>query len=45
MLEAKNKGAVTQRPNGGGRRPAYTCDTMEDEAYVVADSYNGMLKK
>ncbi|MES2426555.1 MAG: amidohydrolase family protein [Bacteroidota bacterium] len=45
MLEAKSKGAATQRPTGGGRRPAYTCDTMEDEAYVVADSYNGMLNK
>ena len=45
MIEAKGKGAVTQRPGGGPRRPTYTCDTMEEGAYVVADEYNGMLKK
>ncbi|MDB5003853.1 MAG: amidohydrolase family protein [Mucilaginibacter sp.] len=46
MLEAKNKGAVTQRPTGGGgRRPGYTCDDIEEGSYVVADSYNGMLNK
>jgi hypothetical protein len=46
MLEAKNKGAVTQRPTGGGgRRPGYTCDDIEEGAYVVADSYNGLLNK
>jgi imidazolonepropionase-like amidohydrolase len=43
MIEAKGKGAVTQRPTGGARRPAYTCDTVEDSAFVVADEYNGML--
>jgi len=46
MIEAKNKGEATQRPAAGGRRrPAYECDTIEDGAYVVADSYNGMLNK
>jgi imidazolonepropionase-like amidohydrolase len=46
MIAAKSRGAVTQRPEGGGRRrPGYTCDDIEDSAYVVADSYNGMLKQ
>ncbi len=46
MIEAKNKGEATQRPAAGGRRrPSYECDTIEDGAYVVADSYNGMLNK
>jgi imidazolonepropionase-like amidohydrolase len=45
MIEAKGRGAVTQRPTGGGRRPAYDCDTIEEGAYVVADGYNGMLNK
>jgi imidazolonepropionase-like amidohydrolase len=46
MIEAKSKGAATQRPTGGGRGPrVYDCDTMEDDAYVVADSYNGMQTK
>ncbi|MBS1529808.1 MAG: amidohydrolase family protein [Bacteroidetes bacterium] len=45
MIAAKNKGAETQRPNGGPRRPHYTCDTVEDDAYVVADDYNGMQTK
>ncbi|HWZ35670.1 MAG TPA: amidohydrolase family protein [Mucilaginibacter sp.] len=45
MIEAKNKGAATQPVGGGGRRrPAYTCDTVEDSAYVLADDYNGMAK-
>jgi len=44
MIEAKNKGAATQPVGGGRRRPAYTCDTVEDGAYVVADDYNGMAK-
>jgi adenine deaminase len=44
MIEAKGKGVVTQRPTGGGRRPSYTCDTVEDSAFVVADEYNGMVK-
>jgi imidazolonepropionase-like amidohydrolase len=45
MIEAKNKGAATQPVGGGGRRrPAYTCDTIEEGAYVVADDYNGMAK-
>ncbi|HVS91113.1 MAG TPA: amidohydrolase family protein [Mucilaginibacter sp.] len=45
MIAAKNKGAATQRPDGGTRRPRYTCDTIEDDAYVVADDYNGMQTK
>jgi imidazolonepropionase-like amidohydrolase len=46
MLEAKSRGAVTQRPTGGGgRRPGYTCDDVEESAFVVADEYNGMLNK
>ena len=45
MIAAKNKGAETQRPNGGARRPRYTCDTIEDDAYIVADDYNGMQTK
>ncbi|MFI5161188.1 MAG: amidohydrolase family protein [Sphingobacteriales bacterium] len=44
MIAAKNKGAATQAPTGG-RRPRYTCDTIEDDAYVVADQYNGMQTK
>jgi len=44
MIAAKNKGEATQRPTGAGRRPKYTCDTIEDDAYVVADQYNGMQK-
>jgi imidazolonepropionase-like amidohydrolase len=46
MIQAKSRGAVTQRPEAGGRRrPTYDCDTIEDDAYVVADSYNGMLNQ
>jgi len=45
MIAAKKQGAATQRPNGGVRRPRYTCDTIEDDAYVVADDYNGMQTK
>jgi len=45
MIAAKNKGAATQAPGGGRRRPGYTCDTIEDDAYVVADDYNGMQTK
>ena len=46
MIAAKNSGAATQKPNGSGRRPrGYTCDTIEDAAYVVADQYNGMQTK
>jgi len=45
MIAAKKQGAATQRPNGGARRPRYTCDTIEDDAYVVADDYNGMQTK
>jgi len=44
MIAAKNKGAVTQKPDGA-RRPKYTCDTIEDDAYVVADGYNGLQTK
>ncbi|MGZ3833845.1 MAG: amidohydrolase family protein, partial [Mucilaginibacter sp.] len=44
MIEAKNKGAVTQAP--ARKRPrTYQCETIEDDAYVVADGYNGMLIK
>jgi imidazolonepropionase-like amidohydrolase len=43
MIEAKSKGAVTQRPNA--QRPRlYECTTIEDDAYVVADDYNGLLQ-
>lgn len=45
MIAAKNKGAATQKPDGGHRPKAYTCDTIEDDAYVVADDYNGMQTK
>ncbi len=45
MIDAKGRGAVTQRPTGGARRPQYTCDTVEDSAFVVADEYNGLLNK
>ena len=45
MIQAKNKGAATQRPGGGRSRPRYTCDTIEDDAYVVADDYNGSRPK
>lgn len=45
MIQAKNKGAATQKPTGGRTRPRYTCDTVEDDAYVVADEYNGMQTK
>ncbi|MDB5137260.1 MAG: amidohydrolase family protein [Mucilaginibacter sp.] len=44
MIEAKNKGAVTQRPTGLRPR-TYQCETVEDDAYVVADGYNGMQTK
>jgi imidazolonepropionase-like amidohydrolase len=44
MIEAKSKGAVTQRPNP--QRPrAYECETIEDDAYVVADGYNDVQIK
>lgn len=45
MIEAKNKGAVTQKPGGGPRPRINDCDIIEDDAYVVADSYNGMQTK
>lgn len=45
MIEAKNKGAATQAPTGGRRPRAYQCETVEDDAYVVADDYNGMHTK
>ena len=45
MIAAKNKGAATQKPTGGKGRPHYTCDTVEDDAYVVADDYNGAQTK
>jgi imidazolonepropionase-like amidohydrolase len=41
MIDAKNKGAATQKPVSH-KHVAYTCDTVEDGAYVVADAYNGM---
>ena len=40
MLSAKNKGAATQKPTPKRRR-LYECETLEDAAFVVADSYNG----
>lgn len=45
MIQAKNKGAATQKPEGRRPKAYYDCDTIEDGAYVVADSYNGMQTK
>ncbi|QJD95868.1 amidohydrolase family protein [Mucilaginibacter robiniae] len=42
MIQAKNAGAVTQRGAMPRRRQLYTCDDIEDAAYVVADAYNNM---
>ncbi|MBS7566182.1 amidohydrolase family protein [Mucilaginibacter sp. Bleaf8] len=43
MLEAKGKGNSTQRP--AFQRPRlYECQDIEESAYTVADSYNGMLQ-
>jgi imidazolonepropionase-like amidohydrolase len=44
MLEAKNRGTVTQRP--AFQRPRlYECEDIEDDAYVIADEYNRMTQK
>jgi urease alpha subunit len=44
MIEAKNRGTVTQRP--AFQRPRlYECEDIEDDAYVVADEYNRMTQK
>ncbi|NCD68605.1 amidohydrolase family protein [Mucilaginibacter agri] len=44
MLQAKNAGSATQRAGAPRRRQLYTCDDVEDAAYVVADSYNGLAQ-
>jgi len=44
MIQAKSAGANTQRVGGPRRRQLYTCDDVEESAYVVADDYNGMAK-
>lgn len=44
MLQAKNAGSATQRVGASRRRQLYTCDDVEESAYIVADSYNGMLQ-
>ncbi|MVN20187.1 amidohydrolase family protein [Mucilaginibacter arboris] len=44
MLQAKNAGASTQRVGPPRRRQLYTCDDIDESAYVVADEYNGWLK-
>ena len=41
MIEAKSGGAATQRPTAVRRR-AYTCDSVEDQNFVVADEYTKM---
>ncbi|MDN5285678.1 MAG: amidohydrolase [Mucilaginibacter sp.] len=41
MLEAKNKGAATQRPNAVRRR-LYECESVEEDNFVVADDYTDM---
>ncbi|MCJ8210612.1 amidohydrolase family protein [Mucilaginibacter sp. RS28] len=45
MLQAKNAGTRTQGAPAGRRpRQLYTCDDVEESAYVVADSYNGLIQ-
>ncbi|WDF55071.1 amidohydrolase family protein [Mucilaginibacter sp. KACC 22063] len=44
MLQTKNAGAATQRTGAPRRRQLYTCDDVEEGAYVVADAYNGMVQ-
>jgi imidazolonepropionase-like amidohydrolase len=44
MLQAKNAGNATQRAGAPRRRQLYTCDDIEDAAYVVADSYNNLVQ-
>jgi len=42
MIEAKSGGATVQRAGagGGGRRPRYECETLEEDQFVVAgDDY------
>ncbi|GAB2702245.1 amidohydrolase family protein [Mucilaginibacter koreensis] len=39
MIAAKGRGAVTQRPGGFQRPRLYECETLEDDAFVVADEY------
>jgi imidazolonepropionase-like amidohydrolase len=41
MLEAKNKGAATQRP-AATRRRLYECESVEEDNFVVADDYTDM---
>lgn len=43
MIEAKTGGATTQRPTQARRR-GYTCDSVEDQNFVVADDYTDMQK-
>ncbi|QQL49547.1 amidohydrolase family protein [Mucilaginibacter ginkgonis] len=43
MLASKSAGSATQRVGAPRRRQMYTCDDVEESAYVVADSYNGMI--
>ena len=43
MIEAKNGGAATQRPTQARRR-LYTCDSVEDQNFVVQDAYTDMEK-
>ena len=44
MLLSKNAGNATQRVGAPRRRQLYTCDDVEESAYVVADSYNNLAK-
>jgi imidazolonepropionase-like amidohydrolase len=41
MLEAKSKGAATQRPTNTRRR-LYECESVEEDNFVVADDYTEM---
>ncbi|NOW98092.1 amidohydrolase family protein [Mucilaginibacter sp. SG564] len=41
MLEAKSKGAATQRPTATRRR-LYECESVEEDNFVVADDYTEM---
>ena len=43
MIEAKTGGATTQRPTQARRR-GYTCDSVEDQNFVIADDYTDMQK-
>jgi imidazolonepropionase-like amidohydrolase len=43
MIEAKTGGAATQRPTQVRRRQ-YTCDSVEDQNFVVEDAYTDMEK-